>query len=258
LASASSAGKIDIGRVFQRGFDAMRRNAAPFLVAGLVLSGVPAFLSEYAAGGAEGADFPILLLGILTGNLLQAALVRSTIRDLGHRPADIGGSLRHAMRLILPMIGLTLVVWGALFVLGGVLLGLYAVGGVLLATLAGLGLLAPAIMVYIMWILAVPVLVEERAGVFRSLSRSADLTRGSRWRIFGILIVVAIGWIVLSLVFRLFETDPASGTLGSALLNAVSTVALALLTAAMTASLYVEVRTVREGATGDSLAAIFD
>ena len=43
------------------------------------------------------------------------------------------------------------------------------------------------------WIMAVPAQVVEQPGVFGAIGRSADLTRGHRWPIFGLMIIFAIG-----------------------------------------------------------------
>jgi hypothetical protein len=55
-------------------------------------------------------------------------------------------------------------------------------------------LVIPGIIFTMMWSLAVPVTVLEDRGIMDSISRSAELTQGSRWRIF----VVWIMFIVLS------------------------------------------------------------
>jgi hypothetical protein len=54
----------------------------------------------------------------------------------------------------------------------------------LAAGVALLGLIVPGIFLFVMWALAVPAKVLEDKGVFDSMSRSADLTQGRRWRIF--------------------------------------------------------------------------
>ncbi len=41
-----------------------------------------------------------------------------------------------------------------------------------------------------MWWVAVPTAVVERTGVIESLRRSARLTSGHRWRVFGIFLIV--------------------------------------------------------------------
>jgi len=273
MASSAYVEKIDIGRVIQRGFTTIGRNAATFLVAGLIFSGLPGFVMQYAMVGQVGqvglaepqftsswaTGYGVLfLVSMFASNLLQATLVRSSILDLNGRPADIGGSLQAAFVMILPMIGLTLVIWGALLIAGLIVAAFFAAAP-LLGVLAVLGLAVFGVMVFIMWLVAVPVLVEERAGVFGSLSRSTSLTAGSRWRIFGLLVLYVIFWMVVSSVFGMFFAfNPMQNVILVAAVSAASATVTGVFTATMTASLYVELRTVKEGATSDSLAAIFD
>lgn len=68
----------------------------------------------------------------------------------------------------------------------------------LVSLAAGLGMVAlivPGVLLLIMWSLAVPVKVLEHRGVFDSMSRSTDLTKGSWGRIF------VIGLLILALKF---------------------------------------------------------
>jgi hypothetical protein len=162
------------------------------------------------------------------------------VLDLSGRRGDLAGSLTAALGLLLPMIGLTIV--------SGVAIGF-----------ALLFLIVPGIILYVMWIVAVPVLVEERRGIFGSLSRSFELTRGSRWHIFGLLVIFIILSTVISAVLGLLNMGVA---LQSPLLfagtSAIAAAISGLVMSAMLASLYFELRTVKEGATIDSLAEIFE
>jgi hypothetical protein len=45
---------------------------------------------------------------------------------------------------------------------------------------------------FLMWSLTIPIIVIERSGVGAAMSRSRELTQGSRWRILGIMCVVYI------------------------------------------------------------------
>lgn len=67
-----------------------------------------------------------------------------------------------------------------------------------LSVMVGLVLfLVPGVILYFMWSVASPVLVEERCGVFGSFGESRQLTKGARWKLFGILLVVLlVYWIV--------------------------------------------------------------
>jgi hypothetical protein len=250
--------KIDIGRVMQRGFAAIGSNAPAFFLSALVLVGLPTGVMNYLLlGQAEAAATDptdiafwstlaaFVLVTILTTYLLQAAVVRSTILDLSGRPADFGGSLAIAIMLLLPIVGLAIV--------SSLAIGL---GFVLLVV--------PGVILYLMWSVAVPVLVEERRGVFGSLSRSAELTKGSKGRILGLVLIYICFSSALSRVTGLFSgTDmTVMGDIASpllfALLEGVISLVDGVILSAMLASLYVELRTVKEGASTDSLAAVFE
>jgi hypothetical protein len=59
----------------------------------------------------------------------------------------------------------------------------------------GIGLLlciVPGVVVFTLWSLAIPALMTERLGVGRALARSYRLVVGDAWRIFAILVLVAI------------------------------------------------------------------
>ncbi|HEV2747079.1 MAG TPA: hypothetical protein VGW34_07255 [Allosphingosinicella sp.] len=234
--------------MIQRGFAAIGRHAAAFAGLALLLGGVPTFLTSYlldslAAGGpftaAPGYGLSVLVAAVC-GSLLQAALVRVVVLDLSGREPDIVAILIDSLKMILPMIGLAILSW-ILTILGLILL------------------VVPGIIIYLMLIVAVPALVEERGGVIHSMRRSRELTKGSRGRIFLLLLLFGAAyfgsWLCLSFVIGLVGIDAATATLiTDSLLGSVA----ALLTAAMLASLYVELRTVKEGATAEGLAAIFD
>lgn len=257
MASYPHEEKIDIGRVLQRAFEAIWHNALAYVALAFLLAGLPYFALYYfgisaftllpdgrfeLAEGMDvltllGAGSGLLLLVMFAGNLLYAALVRSIILDLSGRPADIKGSMAAAASLALPMLGL------AIFVGVGVTIGFVA-------------LVVPGIIFYLMWIVAVPVLVEERRGIFGSMERSAELTRGSRWRIFGIYLVVAfLSGAVSNIAAEIAAR--ASDPFWLVVAYGVAATIGGVLAAAFVSSLYVELRTVKEGATTDSLAEVF-
>jgi hypothetical protein len=253
MATVPHQEKIDIGRVVQRGFSAIGGNLLPFTLIALLFAALPGFAMNYvllgqatAGGGLSfGASYwgsyaALLLLTVFGAYLLQATVVRSVILELSGRDTDVQGSLVAALGLVLPMIGLTIV--SSIAIAFGMLL-----------------LLVPGIILYVMWIVAVPVLVEERTGVFGSLSRSAELTKGSRWQIFGLLVLFIIFSWVVGLAFGLLgAANPLEQPIMFAVSNGIAALINGVVMAAMLASLYFELRTVKEGATTDSLASIFE
>lgn len=224
------------------------RNGLPLLAVSLLLAGLPAFfvqrellaMSETDPMGFSSAIYVAsYIISLLTGFILQATIVRTAVLDLSGRRPEVGQSLLQALKLLLPMIGIAL--------LSSILIGL----GLVL-------LVVPGIIAYIMLIVAVPVLVEERGGVAHALQRSRELTKGSRWRIFLLILVFLLAWLIVYAVAAF-----AISALGLeirwmlALVEGVSAALIGLLMSAMLASLYLELRTVKEGATTDGLALIF-
>jgi hypothetical protein len=251
MATAGSAEqKLDIGRTIQRGLEAIGNHLAGYLGLALLLSGMPAFLAEqYLLGGLAEGDIDLflsplfwgsILLTLLSGTLLQACVVRSAILDLSGRPADLAGSLAQSLRLLLPLIGLTIL-------------------SAIVTTVGFMLLIVPGVILYIMLIVSVPVLVEERLGIIDSMGRSRELTRGSRWQIFGLLLLFILFYAIIA--FLLGSVIGALGLedrLASAVIQGITAMATALFGAALSASIYVELRTVKEGATTESLATIFE
>jgi uncharacterized membrane protein len=103
------------------------------------------------------------------------------------------------------------------------------------------------------------VLVHEQLGVLGSMKRSSELTKGSRWRIFGLFIILVIAiWILqVALGLLALAVTPVVGTVIAtalvALLSAVTSVILSIAVAVA----YVELRYVKEGTDVKELAEIF-
>jgi len=117
-----------------------------------------------------GADLITDVTTWIGGAFVLAACVKA-LSDayLGQAPtAD--GSLRFALRRLLPLLALQIV-----YIIG-LLLGFVA-------------LIITGVWLYAMWSVAVPSLVIERTGPFRSLSRSYRLVRGRWWPVAGVLVV---------------------------------------------------------------------
>ncbi len=247
--------RFDMGRVISRTTSAIRQNAMLFLQLALLLYFVPALFSGALSSGVtidRANPFASMLspsrlgLGVfafLCYFVMQAAITRATIVNLGGGKASFVSALRAGVTSALPILGLTIVT-GIGFAVGFVLL------------------IVPAIMLSVIWCVAVPALVEEGVGVFGSLGRSRALTKGSRWRIFGMLVLILImiyGPLTIAAFMVRGVSPQAMPTFGPGLIftNLVSTIAT-MVSATLVAAMYVELRFVKEGAAPESLAAIFD
>lgn len=262
--------RFEIGRVISGTFDVLRRNLVTFGVLSLVLVGLPSLLVGYARLHAEQATLQgarTVLFSVSPGAvtasglgglatlimtmILQGALMHATVQDLNSQPQSVGQSLATGLRNFLPLIGLTILLVIAI-----------AVGFVFL--------IVPGVMMICAWCVAAPALVAENSGVFGAFSRSGDLTRGHRWQIFGMLLLVLVAEWILSLVFGgLMGVSMLGGGLDPAevvaralnpivlVLSAIRATLGAMIGATAVAVLYVELRRAREGEPTGWLAEIF-
>ena len=115
----------------------------------------------------------------------QAATVVAVSNVYLDRPASVANSFSKIRGEILGVVGLSLLV------------GIAAGAGLIL-------LIVPGVLLFLMWALAVPAKVLENLGVTDAMSRSSDLTRGDRGRVFVIMLL----FFVLSLGVTLLLTLP--------------------------------------------------
>jgi hypothetical protein len=134
-------------------------------------------------------------------------------------------------------------------------IGVTLLGG-FLTGLAFFALIFPAFMVMCMWYVATPACVVERLGPTKSLSRSSDLTRGNRWRVFGMICVVGIiGAIGTGMVEALAAgIGPIAGSVAKVIWQGL----LGAYDAILVVVTYHDLRVAKEGVDTDQIAAVFE
>jgi hypothetical protein len=185
-----------------------------------------------------------MVAALLVGFAFQAFVVHAVVEGQRGNKPTIGGSLKASLRSLF-----TLVVTGII-----VLIGCYA--GMIL-------LLVPGIILFVMWSVAVPVIVVERVGPFKALGRSQALTKGSRWQIFG-LCVIAIALAAL-MTFSIYGFDFQLMATAMQMANVQRLIATALVTWISSvmfytglAAIYSELRLIKEGVPKNEVAAAFE
>lgn len=249
-------GHIEIGRVIQRLFAVLGRNFVTFFVLALLLVGLPNAVVGFFRPAEIHSDpmsafgpglFFAGLTALITSAILQGTLIYGTVEDLNGRRPSIGDSLAMGLRAFLPLIVVSF------------LMAIGLVFGFMLLIVPGLFLLC-------LWSVAIPALVAERTGIFGAFTRSAELTRGNRWRIFLLVVIWACAAFVVSMIvaavtgagavasggLQAFVLSPAA-----IIVNAVVSALTTLVAATGVAVLYVELREAREEVDSSWMADIF-
>lgn len=251
-----AAGRFQIGKVLSDTFAVTGRNVGLWVGLALIFSAVPGIILQLLilqplSGGLtdpQAAADPALmmanpwvpalggLISFVLALLLQSALIRATIEDLSGKRPVMGDCISTAISVLLPALGI------AILVGLGVMIGL---------TL----LIVPGIILFLRWCVAVPVLVQERQGVLASIGRSAALTQGNRWALFGLFLIVVIILIVAQFIVGLVVA--MFGGILALILGLVVQSILSTIFSTATAVSYVSLREAKEGTSVQELAQIF-
>jgi hypothetical protein len=244
---------FQLWRCLGRAVWVLGRNFVPFMALAILITAPPEIYDltigngDLATRTTAGmvADLVVWFVGYVFVNLLSAALVFGTTQELRGRHAGIGACVRRGLPLIVPTLAASIVV----------------------AVITGFGLLllvVPGLVFFLMYWLVIPVVVMERPGVRASLRRSAQLTKGVRWRLFGtILVPVMVGVGLQFLVAWSVGTDylmlasnrgPAAGVIAFFLVNALASAYFAVVNAVA----YYDIRQAKEHVAIEKIAAVFD
>ncbi|HLU68178.1 MAG TPA: hypothetical protein VKZ63_17965 [Kofleriaceae bacterium] len=248
-------GEFQVGRALGRGFGIWLKNLPAFLLlcvlvyspilvyTFLTLSGLGSDLGPEDVKAIERWGIVVGLGGIVFDFIATAAILYGVIQQLNGRHAGIGESVSVGLARLFPVLGV------------GILVGICTLLG-LLALIIG------AIVVGCMLYVAVPAAVMERPGVFGALQRSADLTKGYKLQIFGILLI-------LGLIERFFTFALDQAILGDAVPSMgdvkayfwvlmLVIITLASLNATVNAVVYHDLRVSKEGVQTEELARVFE
>lgn len=239
-----------VGAVFSRAFDLLFRDFVKFYLLAALAWSPMLILGVFGALNANSIENGEHVAGVIAGGLgavmlsvalfilSQAVVLYGAIEEMRGNTFAIGASLRIGLARFFPIFGMF------------ILLGLGLMVGFVL-------LIVPGIMLAMAWYVALPACIVERKGPAGSLSRSAELTKGNRWRIFGIAaILYVVNMVVQSTIqFALLAlAGQAVSSIGvflwSVLVGAFGSIVIAVV--------YHDLRVAREGIDVDRIAAVFE
>jgi len=251
--------RFDMGRIVRRTFSTVQTNLVTFGVIALLLNVLPQFINGAISSGeviAKGNIGLTLLLSLLSlanivlligGSLVSmGALTYGAVAAFNGRTLSVADCLKGGASH-----------WWRIFVVL-----------VLVGVLTGLSILVfviPAFILMVRWYVAVPVQIIEGLGARASMGRSAQLTKGHRWAIFGLLLAALIIVIVIELTLLALVGGFAGGLAAIATHPAATLLVLPLiqlifvpLGVTFPASIYYELTGGTAGSESNPVAAVFD
>jgi hypothetical protein len=239
--------QFHVGAVLNRTSSVLSRNFLIFFVVTIVAY-LPLLLIPGAALEADpdpaaiGVSLGLIVLGgfltMVLGMLSQAVVLYGAFQDMRGRPVNLAESLKVGLRRFFPILGL------AILMSIGMMLGFIL-------------LFIPGLILFAMWFVATPACVVEQLGPFRSMGRSSQLTKGHRWKVFGLFIVLLLISAVIgggvNMLLRQMGS-PVLTAIGSLVWNGVWG---ALYSIAVVVT-YHALRVAKEGVDIDHIASVFD
>jgi hypothetical protein len=233
-----------VGRVFGRTASLLARNFPTFFVISMIAS-LPTILMVPTSPDVPADPFRNLGWGLLglflmtvLGTLSQAIVLYGAFQDMRGRRVDLAESVRVGLRRFLPIAGLAL--------------------GVTLLSILGLALLVvPGLIWLTKWFVAVPTCMVEGLGVSASMRRSAQLTKGHRWKIFGLMALLIIVDVAVDKSIDLVLMPAAGGI--PALIGRMIWIGIwGAFYAIFAVVTYHDLRVAKEGVDTEQIAAVFE
>ncbi|WP_300973358.1 hypothetical protein [Sphingomonas sp. LHG3406-1] len=255
-------GTVSVGRIFSRAFSFIIGRPGIALGSAVLFGALPSLLNQAltyatladpenltqsAAVGYMGLQFFSLFITLVFSALMQAIITRGLVIEHEGGSPSLGRCMADGLRFAIPIVLLTILWWLAI-------------------SLGMLLLIVPGVILACMWAVSIPALVEERTGVIGAFGRSRELTKGHRWKVFGLLAVVIISLYLIMAVLAVIGISTASeGALANdegvaitvLIATALSGFIFSLLWSTIQPSLFVELRDAKEGGSAGDLQQVF-
>jgi hypothetical protein len=235
---------FSVGGVLSRSFSIWLKNLLPFFVLSAIIN-APALLFVYLLQTGAITMSNLLVAGLLAGVLAMVfgligtgAMTYGVFEQLRGGHASIGKCISVGFSRLFPILGV------------GLLAGLCLLLGFV-------ALIVPFFILMCMFYVAVPAAVVERPGITGALKRSAELTSGYKWSIFGIIFLLGvINKVSNKIIESIFS---GSGDVGAFALVTLAVAAfLGALGSVASAVAYHDLRVAKEGVATEELARVFD
>jgi len=240
-------GVFRIGDVLGRAFSTWIRKLPQLLLIYIACSLPSAIISVLAGPGSTpghanpnygAANSLSGILNFVLLSLAQGATIVVAVQTMRGRSVRLGDAFSQATNRLLPIMGASFC-FGVAFLFGTLLL---VIPGLMLAMRYN--------------VFAATCVVEER-GAIDSLRRSAELTRGYRWPIFGLQLILWVPILILSAGIAALDIRIFGTLVGQIALELWSAI-IGSLYSTMLAAIYYDLRLANEGGDTDQIAAVFD
>ena len=234
-----------VGHVFAGSLKILFANFVPFMAIAFIVT-LPvhvvdtwdSYLLDTGQDPIPAAGLVTWILSIVLSPIVTGTITFGVIQQLRGRHASVGRCVSVGFSRLLPVLAVALLV--------GLVTGL----GFVLLVIPGLWFACR------LWV-SIPVAVVERAGIMGALNRSDELTKGSRWRILGVLLLIVLVQIGFGIVIGIVIAVTDSLVVMSVAIAIIGTFGAAWTASAQAVSYYT-LRSMKEMINVEEIASVFD
>jgi hypothetical protein len=276
VASVNASGVFRVGDVMSQAWRIFTGNvlfflAVPLVVYVLTAFAIAFFASMFAIAGWVTTAIGLVWIGVFLAVILalglnvigQAVVLIGAFQRLRRQPLRVGEAIQKALARFFPLFGLVLL-WGlalavclvlSVFILSGLIWVFGGGGMVMVPAILSPIVLAPTAFFFVMWVVVVPATVVEGLSPLASMIRSTGLTKGYRWKIFGIMLLLGL-LLVVGFIVQLILT-PVSQVLAT-IFGTIWFVGWTAYWNCAIIMTYHDLRVAKEGIDTEQIASIFD
>jgi|GEM_PF-1113425 Predicted integral membrane protein len=229
--------KLPIGSVLGRAFDLLKKNPGLFIGMMVVAAIIPILLTIVAYAVPIFA-FLVSPINFVITTVMQGAMAFAVYQVLTGHETSIGDAIKRGLSRLVTLI--------IAAILTGVGIGI----GMII-------LIVPGIFLLLCWFVTIPVAAIEGLGAIDSIKRSMELTKGYRWNILAIIIIVGIiTGIIAGIAAAIFM-----GILGMLIGSIIVSLVICIPTAyvnIVNSVIYFDIREAKEGVSIDKLTTVFE
>lgn len=196
---------------------------------------------------------------------VQAVVTLGVFQYLRGQGMQYGRSFGRGMERFFPVLGIAIIT--ALLMIAAAIPAVIVItalarsaSGLLAGVIAGLLMLCVIVGITCVFFVSVQAAIVERIGPARAMSRSSSLTRGARWKIFGVILIFGIIAFVLQMIVNrvlLGDFPTLDDWRVYVIVSTAVTAVFSVLQAVAATVIYHDLRRAKEGVDLDELMRVF-
>lgn len=256
---APAGPQFSIARSLSMTFGVLGRNFVPMMTIAVIVTVVQSAIEWILSGDPMGGESSSGgFLNILSYGLITAPLTYATFQDLRGTRVGLSDMMSGGFKKIGRVMGAAFAV-GLVAVVTILIPVFLYFASEFVGIVAGIAAAVLLLFTFVVWFVLVPVQVVEDAKFFAGFGRAAELSRGRRWSILGLLLVYLVIIIGISIViFGIIGVIAVAAPIVGLILIIPFLALYSVIGAIMPAVVYYLLRSEKEGVGIDEIAKVFD